>query len=239
MVQSIIMLDPYLDSNGVMRNKLDATDAVSLAKLEYSFTEARHLELKSKQVTLANQDFGLARFKEIHHHLFQDVYDWAGEPRTVSSSKKMPTGDYSIFADPAVFAKNWQAIEAGTAHFISKNDMSFVEKVDALSDIFIYVNHTHVFPEGNGRTAQVFMTDLAAKQGVNLNYSKTNSKDWNLACAVSGSHGRYVGDDSFEPKQPNDKHIKFIFAEIASPTVKHFQQEEQKNISSNYQGYER
>ena len=36
-------------------------------------------------------DFGFEHFKAIHHHLFQDVYDWAGQIRTVRISKDAST----------------------------------------------------------------------------------------------------------------------------------------------------
>ena len=81
-------------------------------------------------------DFNLAHLKAVHRHLFQDIYDWAGEVRTVEIAK-----DGSRF-------QSRRFIEAGMAGPI-------------LGD----VNHVHPFPDGNGRTQLQCLKQLAQGAG--------------------------------------------------------------------------
>lgn len=60
----------------VLKNKLDLTDADELDAFEAEVSDARADE------ALPAGDLDFTHFKAIHGHLFQDVYDWAGETRT-------------------------------------------------------------------------------------------------------------------------------------------------------------
>ena len=65
----------------VLRNRLDIRDAPTLEAAERQFVAQRLLE------AVPTGDFDLAHLKAIHGHLFQDVYAWAGEVRTVEIAK--------------------------------------------------------------------------------------------------------------------------------------------------------
>ncbi|WP_370870751.1 Fic/DOC family protein [Bradyrhizobium sp.] len=73
----------------VLQNKLDLRDAGELADFEAEVSDTR----SDEEAPGGNLDF--THFKAIHHHLFQDVYHWAGEIRTVRMSK-----DSSMFCYP-------------------------------------------------------------------------------------------------------------------------------------------
>lgn len=126
----------------------------------------------------------------------------------------------SVFASPDTFEKSWQALEQKTNAFASAKGLTFEQKLEALVDIFIEANRIHPFPEGNGRSLQVFMRELAREQGVDLDYSKTNPKEWNMASAISGTYGKV-----FEEKKqkylisnpPDPEPIKRIFSGMARP----------------------
>lgn len=75
--------DPYLQPNGVLRNKLGIQDGYELLAYEKDFVVTRYIDLK-KQTFRA---FDLNILKKIHGELFQDVYDWAGQFRTVDIAK--------------------------------------------------------------------------------------------------------------------------------------------------------
>jgi cell filamentation protein len=75
--------DPYTCENStVLVNKLDLRDQSELDDFEAEITSAR----AGEPLPEGNLDF--AHFCAIHHHLFQDVFDWAGTPRTVRISKQ-------------------------------------------------------------------------------------------------------------------------------------------------------
>lgn len=212
------MANSYTDDNGVYRNKLGIMDAAQLRDIEYDLTAQRSQEILEENVLGHIQGFGLARQQAIHAHLFQDIYEWAGKIRTVRSSKRMDDGMVSIFADPDTIEKSWQALEQRTHAFANATGLSFEQKLDTLTDIFIEANRIHPFPEGNGRSLQVFMKELAHEQGVDLDYSRVNSKEWNIASAISGTYGKLFEHQYLIPYHPNPEPIKKIFAEMASPS---------------------
>src|SRR5260370_14371304 len=74
--------DPYCyPGTTVLRNRLDIRDQSELDAFEVEITTLRAEE------PLPDGDFDPAHYCHIHHHLFQDVYAWAGQYRTVRISK--------------------------------------------------------------------------------------------------------------------------------------------------------
>jgi cell filamentation protein len=79
------MIDPYIDpKSGILRNKFGSTEQASLNRAETSAAMGRSMLLKLNPL---KGDFDSARLKAIHFYLFQDVYDWAGQFRTVPLAK--------------------------------------------------------------------------------------------------------------------------------------------------------
>ena len=76
--------DPYTyPGTDVLRNFLDVHDPQQLGAFEANATAARLIELDA--APLAGQ-CDVAHLKAIHRYIFQDVYSWAGEFRTVNIS---------------------------------------------------------------------------------------------------------------------------------------------------------
>lgn len=73
----------YPKSN-VLKNKLHIRDLDTLYNAERELSMARYFALEKQGVT---GDFSLQHLCSIHKYLFQDIYDWAGELRTVDISK--------------------------------------------------------------------------------------------------------------------------------------------------------
>ena len=80
-------IDPdyvYTDpKTGILRNLAGVTDHDALTFAETAATAKRANELKIKPISVVNSSTLLV----IHHHLFQDLYDWASKCRTVEISK--------------------------------------------------------------------------------------------------------------------------------------------------------
>ena len=69
--------DPYLiPGTDTLRNKAGITDRATLDNFEREVTTARSFELSANPID-GNLDYD--HLKDIHQHLFQDVYEWAGE----------------------------------------------------------------------------------------------------------------------------------------------------------------
>lgn len=71
---------------GTLRNLFDERDPVVLTRLEYVETARRQRELLAGQVAIP-KTYDADHVRAIHRHLFQDVYAWAGEFRSVNISK--------------------------------------------------------------------------------------------------------------------------------------------------------
>lgn len=73
----------YPKSN-VLINKLDIRDIDLLHEAERDYSSVRQAELLMKGIT---GDFSFQHLCSIHRQLFQDIYSWAGQVRTVDISK--------------------------------------------------------------------------------------------------------------------------------------------------------
>jgi cell filamentation protein len=107
---------------------------------------------------------GIQTIFEIHKHLFQDIYFWAGKRRVVEISK-----DGKQFFPISYFENAFRFIDQSISEFkkIPKNDR---EKIaGALAEILDNVNYLHPFREVNGRTQREFLRLLALEKGLILN----------------------------------------------------------------------
>lgn len=161
-------IDPYTDENGVLKNKLGITNQQELDKKEADLSAFRLYELKNNPIS---NKFDFAHLKEIHKHLFQDVYEWAGESRTIDITK-----GHSVFCNrnhidsfaAATFKeiqKDNKAMKLATGAF--KNDLPA-----KLAKHFGEINALHPFREGNGRAQKVFIGQLAENHGLKIEWRK-------------------------------------------------------------------
>ena len=105
----------------------------------------------------------------IHHHLFQDVFDWAGKLRTVRISKQGNPFCYPENIDREmrrVFAELSQA-----NHLRDLDAETFARKA---AHVLAELNAIHPFREGNGRTQNTFLTFLAEHAGYPLDLERLN-----------------------------------------------------------------
>lgn len=142
----------YPDSE-VLRNKADLRDQAALDAFEADASAVRMVELINSPI---QGNFDLKHLCAMHRHLFQDVYDWAGEIRTVDISR-----GGSRFA-------NFNQIEAyltGQLERIAKEN--FLQSlapeafVSRLAHYLGEINAAHPFREGNGRVQRLFCAQLA------------------------------------------------------------------------------
>lgn len=68
-----------------LKNKLGITDAEQLATAEADLTAFRLAELRTAPI---RGGFDSLHLQEIHHHVYQDLYDWAGELRRVDAGNQ-------------------------------------------------------------------------------------------------------------------------------------------------------
>ena len=138
----------------VLKNKLDLTDPVQLAEFETEITTQRASE------PLPDGALDFAHYKAVHRHLFQDVYAWAGQTRSVRISKGGNPFCFPEFIDAQMEAL-FAALTAAESLRGLGNEAFAKEAAHFLSEL----NAIHPFREGNGRTQLTFLALLAEQAG--------------------------------------------------------------------------
>jgi cell filamentation protein len=88
------VVDPYLDPDtGLLRNLVGARTQGALDQAEGDLTYIRAAELQERPVRPTGD---LDEFRAIHRQLFQDVYPWAGEVRTVDLRKNVAGAEHFL-----------------------------------------------------------------------------------------------------------------------------------------------
>jgi cell filamentation protein len=164
MSNSYKYIDPdftYTDPNtGLLRNLQGITDPEVLLFVESGAVTKRLQELYQTPIKIK----GVDSLFEIHRHLFQDIYSWAGKKRTVEISK-----DGKQFFPTSHFDNAFRYIDQIINEFkeIPKEKKKLL--ADKLAEILDNVNYLHPFREGNGRTQREFLRLLALEKGLTLN----------------------------------------------------------------------
>jgi len=150
--------DPYVYAgSSVLKNRLGLTVQSALDAAERQLTRLRAVE------GIPGGDFDLTHLQAIHRHLFQDIYDWAGELRVVEISK-----------DERQFIFR-QFIRSGMAdihrRLVAENflcGLSLADFAAKAGPILGDVNYVHPFREGNGRTQLQYLKQLCLRAGHRL-----------------------------------------------------------------------
>jgi len=183
--------DAYLWEPGgqVLRNKWGIRDALEFAMREYRETYRRTREIERGKVEIPRTYDG-EHLRAIHAHLFGNIYEWAGEYRTVGMAKGNSAfappdhiGRYVGYTRRVVEATDWQTLDRDAF-------------ADAVAGTFAYLNHAHPFREGNGRSSRIFMDHVAEQSGFKLAYPRTiDAQTWNTASRLSAPADPYGEPD--------------------------------------------
>jgi cell filamentation protein len=170
--------DPYLYSDtSVLKNIPDIRDPVALARFEAISIAARAEE------PLPTGRYSKSHFLAIHRHLFQDVYRWAGKPRTIRMSKGGNTFCYPEHIDSELRRLfDWLRSE----NYL--RNLSSEQLAARLAYFLSELNAIHAFREGNGRTQLAFAFLLSSQAGHPLDLRRLDPKAF-LEAMVIGFAG--------------------------------------------------
>ena len=173
------LTDDYYEGTDCLINKLNVQDKEQLAKIEASITLAKTAELESAP---RSTSFDFEHYKQIHKYLFEDLYQWAGEIRTIDISKKgtifTPAKDIEMVAESCFGRLKKQ-------NFFKSLD--FDDFVNNIVDFYCDTNMLHPFREGNGRTQRVFIAQLIRFCGYDMNFSEIDTDDLMIATIHSAN----------------------------------------------------
>jgi cell filamentation protein len=174
--------DPYLHpGTNVLKNLRGLTNLELLDRFEARRTHRRIAELIDTPVA---GRFDVAHLKAIHRYIFQDVYHWAGECRTVNISKGGHLFGVAAFLEAALqqvlqklAAENYLA-GLDAAGFSGRAAWFLGE-----------INAAHPFREGNGRTQREFIRELGLKAGHYIDWRAATRKEMTGASRLSHLSG--------------------------------------------------
>ena len=173
----------------VLRNLYGERDGAALAQREYAETNKQQAKIELGLVAIP-RTYDAEHLRAIHKQLLGNVYEWAGEYRTVGIQKNL-----SEFADPGDVPRYL----ADASRIIRSAGWSTMDRdqfAAAAAEVFAYVNQAHPFREGNGRASKLFLQHVAELSPYRIDYSPAVSgvtpELWNQASMLSGpDRGRY------------------------------------------------
>ena len=154
-------------NTGRLKNLLDITDPDVFLFVESSAVTKRLQELYKNPIKIK----GIESLLLIHKYIFQDIYVWAGQKRTVEIRK-----DGKQFFPITHFDSAFRYINQLISEFkdIPKSDKTLLS--EKLAEILDNINFLHPFREGNGRAQREFLRLLAKENGLTLNLNPPDNK---------------------------------------------------------------
>ncbi len=150
----------------VLENKLGITSAPELAEAEERISKKKAIELFENGILDKLEAGKFESLKSIHKYLFDDIYFFAGEIRTVNISK----GNFR-FA-PLMY------LEAALANIDKMPQSNFEEIIEK----YVEMNIAHPFREGNGRSTRIWLDCILKKEiGKVIDWSRVDKDDYLLA----------------------------------------------------------
>ena len=149
-----------------LENKLGLTSSADLAREEERISKKKAVELFETGLLDTLPAGKFVTLQSIHKYLFEDIYDFAGEIRTVNMAK----GNFR-FA-PLMY------LQAALENIDKMPQSNFEEIVEK----YVEMNIAHPFREGNGRSTRIWLDHiLKTKIGKVIDWSKVDKEDYLLA----------------------------------------------------------
>ena len=149
-----------------LKNKLGIDNPADLAREEERISKKKAVTLFESGILDQLEAGKFSALKAIHKYLFEDIYDFAGEIRTVNIAK----GNFR-FA-PCMY------LEAALKNIDKMPQSTF----DEIIEKYVEMNIAHPFREGNGRSARIWL-DLILKTEISqvIDWSKVEKEDYLMA----------------------------------------------------------
>ena len=149
-----------------LENKLGLTSSADIAREEERISKKKAVELFETGLLDTLPAGKFATLQAIHKYLFEDIYDFAGEIRTVNMAK----GNFR-FA-PLMY------LQAALENIDKMPQSNFDEIVEK----YIEMNIAHPFREGNGRSTRIWLDHILKTEiGKVIDWNKVDKEDYLLA----------------------------------------------------------
>ena len=147
-------------------NKLGLTSTAELDREEERISKKKAAQLFDRKLFDAFDVGTFAGLAAIHKYLFEDIFDFAGEIRTVNIAK----GNFR-FA-PLMY------LQAALENIDKMPQSNFDEIVEK----YVEMNIAHPFREGNGRSTRIWLDHILKNEiGKVVDWSKVDKEEYLLA----------------------------------------------------------
>jgi len=161
--------DPYCyPGTRVLRNRLNLTDDNVLAQAERALSE-----VAAQSIEFSPPPYDLSCLKSIHQQLFADLYEWAGELRTVDISK----GD-THFCTTGRIEPEAEKMLNSLARANWFQDLDRTSLVIASAELFGDLNVIHPFRDGNGRAQRILFEHIIVNAGYEISWWAVDAQEW-------------------------------------------------------------
>lgn len=182
----------YPGSDSVLRNHLGIRDPDDLARAEaFIVTTAMRDGLREPF------EYSPEGLKAVHRQMFEHLYPFAGEFRSVNLDKIGEDGRPVVSFAPGHMIER---VEMPRFFNDLRDDFETHRAFDNLdSKTFAYrasvymadLNYLHPFPEGNGRVQRVLLEQMATRAGHGLRHESIERDAWQKASIDSFGQDRY------------------------------------------------
>ncbi len=150
----------------MLENKLGLTNSAELAREEERISKKKAAELFQNGMLNSLEAGKFSTLQAIHKYLFEDIYDFAGEVRTVNIAKGNFRFASLMYLQEAV--DNIEKMPQGN--------------FDEIIEKYIEMNIAHPFREGNGRSMRIWLDHILKREiGRVVDWSKVDKEDYLLA----------------------------------------------------------
>ena len=149
-----------------LENKLGITDSAELAREEEKISKKKAVQLFESGLLNQLEAGQFSSLQTIHRYLFEDIYFFAGQVRTVNLAKGNFRFAPLMYLQPAL--ENIDRMPQST--------------FDQIIEKYVEMNIAHPFREGNGRSTRIWLDCILKKEiGMVIDWSKVDKEDYLLA----------------------------------------------------------
>jgi cell filamentation protein len=161
--------DPYCyPGTAVLRNLLGITEFGILSEAERALSE-----VAAESIEFAPPPYDLSYLRTLHQRLFSDLYDWAGEVRTVDISKDETHFCMTSRIEPEANKLFDSLAKANWFQYLDRASL-----ITASAELFGDLNVVHPFREGNGRAQRILFEHIIVNAGYGISWWAVDAQEW-------------------------------------------------------------
>lgn len=210
------MKDPYVLEDGTLKNLLGITDYNELRQAEKDIAFVNLISARSE----LKKEMGIDLIKDVHKHIFQDIYPWAGEFRTTPIYKEelVIPGLSLEYTSPKNIEMELNS-RLKDLNSYKWEGIGVDQIAEQLTHHLAKIWRVHPFRDGNTRTTLTFAEIFAKQHGFELDLGNLLDNLDRIYDQKTGEVLRYSVRDKFvlaaldEKDYPEPEHLKAIIKE--------------------------